>query len=343
MKKKGLLLINLGTPTEPSTRAVRAYLKVFLSDPCVFDVPAILRFILLRCIILPTRSSQSARAYQKIWMNEGSPLMVHSVSLQKKIQKRLGDDYVVELAMRYGHPSIASALSRLNRYCEKILIVPLFPQFSLATNISVEREVSKQAKKLDITKKLLWQSAFFADDFYIDALVASVSPRLNQKKPDFVLFSYHGLPVRQLEKSGADCQGCDREGPCPKLSLANARCYRAQCYATTQAVISHLKLSDDRYMVSFQSRLGRIPWLQPYTDQLLPKLYQSGVRRLMVICPSFVVDCLETLEEIAIRASAQWKALGGESLELVPCLNDHPSWIEKFSAALKQQLSLVIE
>lgn len=339
MKKHGVLLINLGTPAAPTTPAVRAYLNEFLSDPCVIDLPVIARFLLLQLIILPFRSSKSAEAYQQIWTDAGSPLMVHSVELQQQLQAQLGETYQVELSMRYGQPSIYSALQKMQSTCDQVFVVSLFPQFALATNISVEREVNRSARSLGMQDKLAWLAPFYAEPWYIESLASSIQPYVEQEKADCLLLSYHGLPVRQLEKAGANCTGCERIKPCPHQAPNTDRCYRAQCYATSERVAQKLSLKPEQYQVSFQSRLGRIPWIQPYTDELLPKLREQGISRLLIACPAFVADCLETLEEIGMRAKQQWLDLGGESLTLIPCLNAQPVWVESLTGVVQSRFA----
>lgn len=301
--KTGILLINLGTPNAPTISAVRQYLKEFLLDPDVITLPALLRYLLVYGFILPCRSKQSAHAYQKIWTKEGSPLFVYSRLLELALAKELNEDFSVSLGMRYGNPSIETAVDFLiKNNCRKIIIFPLFPQFSNATSGSALKKVFHILKNTSIQTKVI--SNFYNLNFYIDSYVEIIQSFLNKNEIDFILFSYHGLPEKDDAKS-----------------------YRQQCVETTVCMAQKLKLSDHYFATTFQSRLGKMRWIQPYTDLYLPKLIHHHVKKLAVVCPSFVADCLETLEEINIRLRMQWMRLGGESFQLITCLNDHPAWI----------------
>lgn len=313
---KGLLLINLGTPQAPCIPEVRRYLREFLSDPRVIDLPLPLRALLLYGTILPFRPKISAKAYQAIWTTEGSPLLVHCQNLVAKLQAKLQGQVTVALGMRYGQPSIASALEQLAG-CREITVLPLYPQYSsAATGSSIEKTLSLLSKaSKQPTLHIIHE--FYQHPSFINALAQSIKPYL--AKSDFLLFSYHGIPVRQLKRQG--CETVCAEA-CPIIARANPYCYRAQCYQTSREIAQSLAISEASFGVSFQSRLGKTPWIHPYTDLYLAELAQRGIKRLAVACPSFVTDCLETLEEIAIRAKEQWLHLGGESLDCIPCLND---------------------
>ncbi|MFQ5415560.1 MAG: ferrochelatase [Myxococcota bacterium] len=326
MSRTGVLLVNLGTPASPSVRDVRRYLREFLGDPYVIDLPAPARWLLLNAVILPTRPRASAVAYQKVWTPEGSPLLVHGRALCSAVSDALGGDFAVELAMRYGEPAIDGAVARLAAagVCRWV-VVPLFPQYSTAATRSaidaVERALAKRRDApVDVVRD------FFADPGFVAAWETVARPRLDAFRPEHVLFSFHGLPERQLRASGAHCLASP--GCCDAVGEVNRSCYRAQCLATARALARALALGPEDHSVSFQSRLGRTRWIQPYTDQLLPELAARGVKRLAVLCPSFVADCLETLEEIAIRGRQQWLEIGGEALELVPSLNTDPAWVD---------------
>jgi len=338
MTKNGLLLSNLGTPADPSPAAVRRYLAEFLSDPRVLDIGAFGRWALLNLIILPTRPKKSAAAYQKVWTEAGSPLLVHSMALKDAVQARLGDDWVVELGMRYGSPSIDSALSRLREQgVDRIVFLPLYPQYAASSTGSSIEELYRIAGKRWVTPTLSTVEAFYDDAGFIGAFAKSGREVIAAARPDHVLFSYHGLPERHIEKAddtGAHC--LKSETCCDAIIPANRNCYRAQCYATTRAIVAALGLPQP-HSVSFQSRLGRTPWIKPYTDVVMPELYGKGVRRLVVFCPAFVADCLETLEEIGIRAQEDWRALGGEHLQLVPSLNAAPVWVDAVIDLVKNQ------
>ncbi|MCC5791722.1 MAG: ferrochelatase [Legionellaceae bacterium] len=320
--KKGLLLLNLGTPDSPEVPAVRRYLAEFLSDYRVIDLPAPLRYLLLYAFILPFRPRQSAHAYQAIWRPEGSPLLLYSQSLSEKVQSQLGSQWQVALGMRYGTPSIASAVAALQD-CASITVLPLFPQYSSAATGSAIEKTLHTIQQQRILPNLQIIRDFCTAPAFIEAQAALLRPLIAHH--EHLLFSFHGIPERHLTKEG--CQPVCPQA-CPALTLANQACYRAQCYATARALAKALALTETQYSVAFQSRLGKTPWIQPYTDAYLPELAQGGIKNILVSCPSFVADCLETLEEIGMRAKAQWQSLGGEKLTLAPCVNDSALWVE---------------
>ncbi len=297
------------------------------------------RWLLLNLVILRTRPAQSGEAYSQIWTEEGSPLLVHSENLTTGVQESLGEHYVAELGMRYGSPSIPSALQKLaDADVERIVVVPLFPQYASAATGSALDLVYKVTKAWWNVPSLLVVPAFYDDTRFIDAFVAVSKPQLEEFKPDYVLFSYHGLPERHCTKSdptGAHC--LKKSDCCDRIEFANRFCYRAQCYATTRAMVEKLGLSEDAYSVSFQSRLGKTPWIRPYTDEELPKIAEKGFKRIAVYCPAFVADCLETLEEIGIRADEDWKGAGGEALRLVTSLNAEEVWIQAVADMVREQ------
>jgi protoporphyrin/coproporphyrin ferrochelatase len=329
----GLLLINLGTPDDPSTSAVRRYLAEFLSDPRVIDINAVGRAVLLHGVILRTRPAKSAHAYQTIWDKDtGSPLLHHSKELAAAVVAKLGESWRVELAMRYGNPSIPSALDRLAAAAvDRIVVLPLYPQYAASsTATSVARVMELQTSQWDVTP-IDVVPAFHADAGFLAAWEAVARPALAAANPDHVLFSFHGLPERQIQKSDPSGNHCLKSASCcDALGPANHRCYRAQCYATARDLAARLSIKDST--VSFQSRLGRTPWITPHTDVLLDELPKKGVKRLAVMCPAFVADCLETLEEIGMRAKDQFKAAGGEELTLIPSLNATPAWVDAVAA-----------
>jgi len=318
--QKGVLLINLGTPDEPTYRSIRRYLAEFLADKRVVDLPWPLRYALLYGFILPCRTRQTTHAYQAIWTEQGSPLRYHSEQLRDKLQKKLGEQYTVALGMRYGHPHLLDALQKLNS-CEHITILPLYPQYSSsATGSSLEVALKTLATKTVIPSLQIIRD-FYRDPGFITAQAQLIQPYLANH--DHLLLSYHGLPERHIRQSG--CQTiCSTT--CPR-STTDSTCYRKQCYQTTASLMSALHLTEEQVSTGFQSRLGRTPWIKPYTDDLLHDFINRGIKRLAVACPSFVADCLETLEEIGLRAKQQWLQLGGEQLTLIPCLNDDERWI----------------
>lgn len=324
--KKGILLINLGTPDNYDPKSVSRYLKEFLHDPRVIDLPSIIRWALVNFIILPSRVKKTAHAYQKIWLGAGSPLLIYGLELKQALAERLGSDYHVELGMRYGNPGIKAALNKL-KYCTHLKVLPLFPHYASASSgTAIEKVLRPLAAQWNIPE-LSIQNDFYADPGFIAAYAKIITRTIDTKKPDLVLFSYHGLPERHLRKS--DCQAnCDHVKVCPSISDSNAYCYRAQCYVTSQLLANAIGLASDQYKVVFQSRLGRTPWIKPYLDFVLPELAKQGIKRIAIVCPSFVADCLETLEEVNIRAREQWMSLGGEEFTFVPCLNADPLWVE---------------
>jgi ferrochelatase len=334
-----VLLLNLGTPDSPRTPDVRRYLREFLSDPRVIDLPALPRWLLLNLVILPFRPAKSGRAYASIWGERGSPLLFHSEDLTRGVREALGPGYVVELGMRYGSPSIPDALARLRAANPETLVVaPLFPQYSSAANGSALDRVYEVLRGAWNVPAITTLEPFYDDPRFIDAFAQVARPHLDAFRPDFVLFSYHGLPERHVRKSDPSARHCLAAATCcDALVPENRYCYRAHCFATTRALAARLGLSPDRHSVSFQSRLGRTPWVKPYTDEVLPELARAGKKRLAVLCPAFVADCLETVEEIGIRAREQWRSLGGEDLTLVPSLNAEPAWIAAVADMVRER------
>jgi len=335
--RTGALLLNLGTPDSPSVPDVRRYLREFLSDPRVIDIPALPRWLLLHLVILPFRPKKSAAAYAKIWTPEGSPLLVHSRALADAVGRELGPDWVVALGMRYGQPTIASALARLRQAdVARIAVLPLFPQYSVAATGSALAEVAEAMRRSDYAPPLATLPAFYDTPHFARAVANTAEQSLRGFAADFVLFSYHGLPerhVRASDRSGAHC--LSREDCCAAIVEANRDCYRAQCFATTRAVARILSLDPERHATAFQSRLGRTPWIQPFTDRVLVDLAARGIQRLAVLCPSFTADCLETLEEIGIRAAEQWRGLCGGQLQLIPAVNARPDWARSVAQLLR--------
>lgn len=325
----GVLLIQLGTPDSTDVSDVRRYLREFLSDPRVIDLPVPARTALLEGVILPFRPRRSAEAYEKIWTDAGSPLLINTTDLARKVADELGSSYAVTVGMRYQNPSIEEAVDALAAEgCIEFVVVPLFPQYSsAATGSAVQKAVEVIGGRWNVPA-ITTVGAFYDHTGYIDALAASIKATLDDFGPDHLLFSYHGLPEKQIRKSDPTDGWClESAGCCDAIVDANRFCYRAQCFATTRAAAGALDLSTNFFSTTFQSRLAGQKWIKPYTDKELPNLYEAGVRRLAVVTPSFTADCLETIEEIGIRGRAQWHDLGSDEFFLVPCLNADDPWV----------------
>ena len=343
VRPTAVLLVNLGTPDSPAVPDVRRYLAEFLSDPRVLDINPIARALLLHGVILRTRPRRSAAAYAKVWTQAGSPLLVESTKLRDAVAAELGGGFRVALAMRYGSPSIPAALSNLLAPgAERLVVVPLFPQYANAsTGSSLARvfEVLADTKTTTRRPEVRTVPAFYDDPGWLAAWADIARAPLQSFRADHVLFSYHGLPERQIRPLDASGTHCFAHADCcDSIGGVNRACYRAQCFATTRGLVETIGLGGASWSVSFQSRLGRTPWIRPYTDELVSELAERGVKRLAVLCPTFVADCLETLEEIGIRLREQWRGLGGEDMLLVPCPNAHPTWVRTVADWIRKQI-----
>jgi len=328
LTKKGALLVNLGSPESPNPKDVKKYLDEFLMDKRVIDMPYISRFLLVKGIILNTRPKKSAKAYQKIWTNEGSPLIVFSEKLLKKVQNN--SSIPVALAMRYGKPSLKSGIEQLvAQGVTNIFLIPLYPQFAMATTETITALAQKIVDKHFSHVNLSSLPAFYNKPDYIEVLSNNIDKHLKTQKPEHLLFSFHGVPERHIKKSDITKSHCKIDGSCCQTkSPAHEFCYRHQCYETTRLVAQKLRLKEDAYSVSFQSRLGRDPWLRPYTDKTIENLAKSGLKNLAVVTPAFVADCLETLEEIGMEAKQSFLENGGKIFNTIPCLNDDTAWAQ---------------
>jgi len=332
--KKGILLINLGTPDSPSVPDVKRYLTEFLMDGRVIDIPAWRRNLLVRGIIVPFRAPNSAKLYREIWDKEtGSPLLHYSLLQQRLLQEALGAEYHVELAMRYQNPSIPDALAKLQRMgIDSLRIIPLFPQYASASTGSVIDKVMEIMRTWHTFPEVSIVRDFYDDPLMIEVF-AENALKYDLSTYDHFLFSYHGLPERQLlDVSPGGSHDCEKGHCRERITDENKRCYLAQCYATTRLLAGRLGLKPTDYTVCFQSRLGKTPWVKPYTDEVLKKVAAQNKKRLLVFSPAFVADCLETIHEVGTEYAADFAALGGETVQLVESLNDHPKWI----AALKR-------
>ena len=326
--KKGILLVNLGSPDSPEPKDVKRYLGEFLMDERVIDVPLWVRTLLVKGIILNTRPKASAKAYKKIWWKEGSPLIVLSESLKSKVADKI--DFPVALAMRYGSMTIEEGIDELvAKGVEHVFMIPLYPQYAMATTetILVLAEEIRALKYPDI--KLESLSAFYNQSIYIDALSESISNSLVGKNYEHLLFSYHGVPERHIRKSDVTKSHCKIDGSCcVTASKAHQFCYRHQCLEVTRLVGEKLGLKPGTYSSSFQSRLGFDPWLQPYTDRTIERLGKEGVKNMAIVTPAFVSDCLETLEEIAMEGEEIFHEVGGDNFTTIPCLNSNDKWVD---------------
>lgn len=324
----GVLLINLGTPDSPKPKDVFRYLNEFLTDKNVIDLPYVSRQLLVRGVIVPKRYKVSAATYQKVWTEEGSPLLVHTKELQKKLQESLGEDYIVEIAMRYQNPSIDSALKKLQKLSlDQLTIIPLFPQYATATTGSIYEEVLSHLKTWRPTPQLRIVNNFYRHPTMIEAFKA-IAMTYPLDRYDHILMSFHGLPEKALKKDDphGKCLSCSN--CCSKITSVNKHCYAAQCYATAEAIAQSLGMSKERYTVCFQSRLGKSPWIKPFASDCISSLGKQGCKRLLVMSPAFVADCLETLYEIAIEYKQEFLHHGGEELTLMEGLNAHPLWVQ---------------
>lgn len=329
-------MVNLGSPNSTEVKDVKKYLDQFLMDKRVIDVPYLLRAFIVKGIILNTRPKKSAAAYKKIWWDGGSPLIVLSKRLQNKIEKQTS--VPIALAMRYGNPSIESGLQELhNKGVTEVLLLPLYPQFAMATTetILVEAETIRKKKFPKINFSVL--PAFYNQPDYVRDLSNSIKKSLETFKNDYLLFSYHGVPERHIKKSDTTKSHCKIDGSCCNTpSKAHEFCYRHQCYETTKQVVAFLGLEEGKYGTSFQSRLGNDKWLEPFTDATIDNLAKKGIKNLAVVTPAFVSDCLETLEEIGMEAAHSFKENGGENFFTIPCLNDNDDWAQTLSRWIDQ-------
>ncbi|NNG11328.1 MAG: ferrochelatase [Arenibacter sp.] len=332
---KGVLLVNLGSPESPTAKDVKPYLDEFLMDERVIDVPKILRNILVRGIILQTRPKKSAQAYKKIWWEEGSPLIVISERFAQKVQKH--SEIPIALGMRYGTMTIKKALSQLQeKGVDEVLLVPLYPHYAMSSYETVVVKVLEEQQQYFPKMRVTTMPAFYKNQDYIKVLSDSISDGLKDFEYDHVLFSYHGIPERHIRKSDPTRFHCKIDGTCCSInSVAHNTCYRHQCYDTTEMVKHQLQLPENKVSSSFQSRLAGDPWLKPYTDYEFERLAKEGKKKLAVITPAFVSDCLETLEEIAMEGKEQFEEAGGESYIHIPCLNDSEAWVALMAKWIK--------
>ncbi len=335
--KTGVLLIQLGTPDSPSVKDVRKYLSEFLNDPRVIDIPAVARFFLVNGIIVPFRAPKSAKIYQQLWTKNGSPLLLYSQSLQKKLQKSFGGEVDVCLAMRYGNPSMENVLEEMRKKnYSRMILLPLFPQYASATTGSAIDKAVNIIRKWWVIPEIKTISQFYDDEGFINCFLEK-GKQYNLNEYDHVLFSYHGLPIRQVDKVHVDGKPCSDHNCENEITEENKFCYKAACYATTRLIAKKLNLPEEKYTVCFQSRLNK-DWLEPFADKTVIEQAKKGAKKLLVFSPAFVADCLETIIEIGNEYQQLFVEHGGEKVQLVESLNDSDAWVEALKKLIQRQL-----
>ena len=327
MKKTGVLLINLGTPNSPRVWHVGSYLFEFLNDPRVIDIPKLLRWFLVNALIVPFRMFSSAKEYKKLWTKEGSPLLYHSQELRVKVQAELGENYKVHLAMRYNKPSIKKVLSKMEKeQYDEIIVLPLYPQYASSSNGTAIEEVMRSISKWWVIPNIKIISEFFENEGYLESIKARTN-EFDLDSYDHILISFHGLPTRHVKKVHLDKTDCASNNCTKEINNNNRYCYQANAYQTARLIADKLNISDNQYSICFQSRLDD-KWLKPYTDKEVINQAKVGHKKLLVLSPAFVSDCLETTVEIGDGFQELFIENGGEQLDLVPSLNAHPRWVE---------------
>ncbi|TRX60792.1 ferrochelatase [Fulvivirga sp. M361] len=343
MKKTGIIIVNLGTPDSFATKDVARYLKEFLMDKRVIDVPYLKRVLLVKGIIVPFRAPKVAREYQKLWLKDGSPLLVHGKRLVSRLIKKFNNAPVeIELAMRYQNPSIERALGNLKeKNVDKIIVFPLFPQYASATTGSVAEKIMEIVSEWEVIPSIEFVNSYHDNSKYIDALVDKIKPDHEKYAPDHVLFSYHGIPERHLKNIINDDAGkCDWPNcGCENKALNKPYCYRSACFKTSELLATKLGLSMMDFSTSFQSRLGKDPWIKPYTDDTIKHLTVQGVKKLLVVSPSFVADCLETTLEIGEEYKELFLSEGGTAFNVTACLNSDDSWVSAVHDMLSRTMT----
>ncbi len=337
----GVLLTQLGTPDSPSTKDVRRYLTEFLNDPYVFDLPFLKRLLLVNLIIVPFRAPKSAKLYKEVWTDEGSPLLKHTIDLKEKLQHSLGESYHVAMGMRYQSPSLECALKELHdAKVSRIVAIPLYPQYATSTTKSTIEKISLLAKKWDQLPKINYVEQFYNNPRFIDSWCKRAA-QYNVSNYDHIIFSFHGLPERQIKNLDASKRHClEKENCCSSPCEWNTRCYKHHCYETAKSIAAKIDISRSDYTVCFQSRLGKDPWIQPYSDKVIEEKGKEGMKKLLVFSPAFVADCLETLYEITIEYGEIFERFGGEKIQLVESLNASPDWVETVQGLVKDYESM---
>jgi ferrochelatase len=324
---KALLLVNLGTPDSPDKKAVKKYLREFLNDGRVIDFPTLKRTLLVNGIIIPTRASSSTEIYKEVWTEKGSPLLFHTEDLAKKMQTEMGEGWDVYFGMRYQSPSLEGVMEVIeNKAYSELVIVPLYPQYASSSTGSTAQRIMEIISKWEVIPTFKMINSFFENQDFLD-VVAENGKSYDVSLYDHVLFSYHGLPVRHINKS-CKVPGCKEEDCISSSESERMYCYRSACYATTRELVKKLSIPKEKYTVGFQSRLGRDPWIKPYSDVIIEELAKKGTKNLLVFSPAFVADCLETIVEIGSEYQEIFEENGGEKLQLVQSLNSSDEWAQ---------------
>jgi ferrochelatase len=327
--RKGVLLVNLGTPDSPSVKDVRSYLVQFLMDSRVIDIPFINRYLLVNGIIGPFRAPKSAKVYQEVWLEEGSPLKVYGYAVERMLQEQLGKQYVVKLAMRYKNPSLPDVLGEMQKMnLSSIQVIPFFPQYASATTGSVYEEVMRIVKDWQNIPEIRFVNQFFDHPLFIKGFADLGRKYMDITHYDHFVFSYHGLPERQIHKADLSGSQCKLGTCCQVMTERNQYCYRAQCFATTRLLAEALGIPSDKISNCFQSRLGKEPWVQPYTEDVVKDLAEKGVKKVLAFSPAFVADCLETTIEVGEEYRDMFLEQGGEQWDLVESLNDGQIFVD---------------
>ena len=330
---KALLLINLGTPDAPDKKSVRKYLREFLNDERVIDFPPLKRSLLVNGIIIPFRTANSTLLYKEVWTEKGSPLLFNSLELTEKMKEAMGEGFDVYFAMRYQSPSLELVMREIEKkaYTE-LIVVPLYPQYASSSTGSTAQKVMEIMSKWEVIPSFRFINSFFNNDAFI-RVVANNGDKYDVKSFDHILFSYHGLPERHIQKS-CKVKGCKYEDCISSCSDERMYCYRSACYETTRKIVAQLGISEDKYSVAFQSRLGKDPWIQPFSDVVVEDLAKQGVKKLLIFSPAFVADCLETIVEIGSEYQEIFEKHGGEKIQLVESLNSNNNWVKALKSII---------
>lgn len=340
MQEKGVLLINLGTPDSPSVSDVRKYLREFLMDEYVIDLPFITRWLLVNLIIAPIRGPKSAEIYKEVWTENGSPLKYYGERVTELLQQKIGSDIKVYLAMRYQNPSISSVLKQIKSDgINDLKVIPLYPQWASSSTKTCIEKVKTELQKIDYSPQIDFVENFVKNEKFIETIAELGNNYWQTKRFDKIVFSYHGIPERHILKD-SDSGYCQlNDTCCAKYHSKNRLCYRAQCYETSRLVAAKMGLNKEDYVVAFQSRLetrAKDPWLKPYTDVVIADMAKEGIKNVLAFSPSFVSDCLETTIEVGVEFKEIFHEHGGENWQLVESLNDHPKWIEALADLVKE-------